>query len=340
MRILTYITTEEDAGRAARSVVPRRFQLGTHAFRRLKVEGGILCDGAPLRADTVLRAGQRLEIRMDNGETETKAETKTEIEAALDGLPPSFIRYIDEDMLVVSKGAPLATLPCGHIHTGTLREQLAALLGQDAAAFDYHPVNRLRPAVRRPPCPRPAPADRPASHGQLHPRIPRRDRGRSRAARGRDRRADCPPRHGRKTRGSPRRSARRDALPRRAGRRRPRAHPPAAGDRAHPSDSRASGAYRLPDLRRLPLWPRTAGTERPLRAPFRAPALCPARHGQNGGGRRAAAGRTKSAFNAFRVLCGICFIRSCRNLRLKYLPLRGRWHDEVVTEGVRSTPKP
>ena len=141
MRILTYITTEEDAGRAARSVVPRRFQLGTHAFRRLKVEGGILCDGAPLRADTVLRAGQRLEIRMDNGETETK--TKTEIKAAPDGLPPSFIRYIDEDMLVVSKGAPLATLPCGHIHTGTLREQLAALLGQDAAAFDYHPVNRL-----------------------------------------------------------------------------------------------------------------------------------------------------------------------------------------------------
>ena len=145
MRILTYITTEEDAGRAARSVVPRRFQLGTHAFRRLKVEGGILCDGAPLRADTVLRAGQRLEIRMDNGETETTAEieAKTEIKAALDGLPPSFIRYIDEDMLVVSKGAPLATLPCGHIHTGTLREQLAALLGQDAAAFDYHPVNRL-----------------------------------------------------------------------------------------------------------------------------------------------------------------------------------------------------
>ena len=76
MRILTYITTEEDAGRAARSVVPRRFQLGTHAFRRLKVEGGILCDGAPLRADTVLRAGQRLEIRMDNGETEAETEIK------------------------------------------------------------------------------------------------------------------------------------------------------------------------------------------------------------------------------------------------------------------------
>ena len=137
MRILTYTTTEEDAGRAVRSVVPRRFRLGTHAFRRLKVEGGILCDGMPVRADTRLRAGQVLEIRLDNGETPGAALTPD------DALPPSFIRYADEDILIVSKGAPLATLPCGHIHTGTLREQLAALLGQDAASFDYHPVNRL-----------------------------------------------------------------------------------------------------------------------------------------------------------------------------------------------------
>ena len=137
MRILTYITTEEDAGRAARSVVPRRFQLGTHAFRRLKVEGGILCDGMPVRADTRLCAGQVLEIRLDNGEMPGAALTPD------DALPPSFIRHADEDILIVSKGAPLATLPCGHIHTGTLREQLAALLGQDAASFDYHPVNRL-----------------------------------------------------------------------------------------------------------------------------------------------------------------------------------------------------
>ena len=106
MRILTYITTEEDAGRAVRSVVPRRFRLGTHAFRRLKVEGGILCDGMPVRADTRLRAGQVLEIRLDNGETPGAALTPD------DALPPSFIRYADEDILIVSKGAPLATLPC------------------------------------------------------------------------------------------------------------------------------------------------------------------------------------------------------------------------------------
>lgn len=139
MRILTYITTEEDAGRAARSVVPRRFQLGTHAFRRLKVEGGILCDGKPLRADTVLRAGQLLEVRMDNGGVQA-APT----DSGLDGLPPSFIRYIDEDMIVVSKGAPLATLPCGHIHTGTLREQgLPSCSVRTRRRLIITPVNRL-----------------------------------------------------------------------------------------------------------------------------------------------------------------------------------------------------
>ena len=137
MRILTYMTTEEDAGHAARSVVPRRFHLGTHAFRRLKVEGGILCDGKPLRADVLLHSGQLLEVHLDNGEADGSALEADET------LPPSFIRYADEDIFIVSKGAPLATLPCGHIHTGTLREQLAALLGQAVSSFDYHPVNRL-----------------------------------------------------------------------------------------------------------------------------------------------------------------------------------------------------
>ena len=36
MRMLTYTVAPEDEGRAIRSVVPRRFQLGAHAFRRLK----------------------------------------------------------------------------------------------------------------------------------------------------------------------------------------------------------------------------------------------------------------------------------------------------------------
>ena len=57
MRILTYTVTEADAGRAVRSVVPRRFCLGQHAFRRLKVLGAIRVGGVPVRADYRLHAG-------------------------------------------------------------------------------------------------------------------------------------------------------------------------------------------------------------------------------------------------------------------------------------------
>ena len=44
MRILTYDVTPADEGRAVRVVVPRRFSLGNHAFRRLKALGAIRVD--------------------------------------------------------------------------------------------------------------------------------------------------------------------------------------------------------------------------------------------------------------------------------------------------------
>jgi len=137
MRTLTYIATEADAGRAVRAVVPRRFALGVHAYRRLKVMDAIRVNGQIARADHILRAGDVIEVLLPSDTPSARQAMP-----APDG-PPSFIRYIDEDMLIVSKGAPLATLPASHIRTGTLREQLIAMLGADADAFRYHPVNRL-----------------------------------------------------------------------------------------------------------------------------------------------------------------------------------------------------
>ena len=137
MRILTYTVTPEDAGRAVRSVVPRRFSLGTHAYRRLKVLGGIRVNGETARADRILAAGDVIELLLPSDEAHAPDA------ATAPAGPPSFIRYLDEDMLIVAKGAPLATLPARHIRTGTLREQLIALLGADAETFCYHPVNRL-----------------------------------------------------------------------------------------------------------------------------------------------------------------------------------------------------
>lgn len=139
MRILTYTVTEADAGRAVRSVVPRRFSLGQHAFRRLKVLGAIRVGGVPVRADYMLRAGEVVEVHLPSD----MAQEVGAREAAMPGLPPSFLRYQDEDLLIVSKGAPLPTLPARHIATGTLREQVMSLLHADPETFVYHPVNRL-----------------------------------------------------------------------------------------------------------------------------------------------------------------------------------------------------
>lgn len=139
MRILTYTVTEADEGRAVRSVVPRRFHLGQHAFRRLKVLGAIRVGGVPVRADYLLRAGEVIKVHLPSD----IAQESDAHEAPAPGLPPSFLRYQDEDLLIVSKGAPLPTLPARHIATGTLREQVMAMLRADPETFVYHPVNRL-----------------------------------------------------------------------------------------------------------------------------------------------------------------------------------------------------
>lgn len=143
MRVLTYIVTEADAGRAVRSVVPRRFCLGQHAFRRLKVLGAIRVGGVPVRADRILRAGEVVEVFLDTDEAPGACPAVLPGQPGLAGLPPSLLRYQDEDLLIVSKGAPLPTLPARHIATGTLREQVIRLLHADPETFVYHPVNRL-----------------------------------------------------------------------------------------------------------------------------------------------------------------------------------------------------
>lgn len=141
MRILYYTAAAADEGRAIRTVVPRRFNLGQHAFRRLKILNAILIGGVPVRADRIIHAGETIELRLPS-DIPLMQDAAPDTAPQPD-LPPSFIRYQDEDILIVSKGAPLPTLPASHIATDTLREQVIALLHADPAAFVYHPVNRL-----------------------------------------------------------------------------------------------------------------------------------------------------------------------------------------------------
>ena len=140
MRILTYVVTDADAGRAIRSLVPRRFSLGQHAFRRLKMLEAIRIGDKPVRADYRVAPGEVIQVFLPG---DMEGEGTGSSDALFPDLPPSQIRYQDEDILIVSKGAPLATLPAVHIESITLRDQLIAMLGADPASFVFHPVNRL-----------------------------------------------------------------------------------------------------------------------------------------------------------------------------------------------------
>ena len=140
MRILTYVVTAADDGRAVRTVVPRRFSLGQHAFRRLKVLGAVHVGGVSVRADYVLHEGDVITVHLPADMAEDAARSS---EGLTPELPPSYIRYMDEDIIIAAKGAPLPTLPASHITSGTLREQMIAMLGADEHTFVYHPVNRL-----------------------------------------------------------------------------------------------------------------------------------------------------------------------------------------------------
>ena len=150
MRTLTYTVAPQDDGRAVRSVVPRRFALGAHLFRRLKVQGGVLVNGEAARASRVLHTGDVVTLLLPDESPEgAQAKASPAPPAALHAedepspAPLSAIRYADEDLLIVAKAAPLPTLPGAHIAGETLREQLACLLGVSPADFAYRPVNRL-----------------------------------------------------------------------------------------------------------------------------------------------------------------------------------------------------
>lgn len=143
MRVLSHIVEPRDDGRALRSVLPARLHLGAHLYRRLKVMEAIFVNGENARADRILRAGDMLSVRIPDCLEAESMPAAEPVESDLSALPASRIVYQDEDLIIVSKGAPLASLPCSHLHTGTLTEQLAAMLGQSPESFQYHPVNRL-----------------------------------------------------------------------------------------------------------------------------------------------------------------------------------------------------
>ncbi len=112
-----------------RRLVRGRMGFSQHVFSSLKVRGGVLVDGAPARADQAVCAGQVISVVMRD-------------EAS--GIPPDFVPvdvvYEDEDMLIVSKPAPLPCQASPRQEGMALENRLAARFGEP---YVFRPVNRL-----------------------------------------------------------------------------------------------------------------------------------------------------------------------------------------------------
>ena len=129
MRILSCPVSAKADGRPVGAFVRSAFHLGTHAFRRLKMQNGILVNGQSVHARHTVHEGDTVSLLLED------------IPAAKP-FASSLIVYMDDDLIICNKPAPMPTLPGSHPDRITLRDAVASELGL-AHDFAYHPVNRL-----------------------------------------------------------------------------------------------------------------------------------------------------------------------------------------------------
>lgn len=131
MRMLTHTVKMRDDGRRLDRVIAGRMDVSTHLMRTLKVRGGILLEGEKAHTDRIVRAGQTITLVL-----EAQAEEAVRDESALR------VMYIDEDILIADKDAPLPTLPSRHQNGETQRERVMRYLGE-TEPYTFRPINRL-----------------------------------------------------------------------------------------------------------------------------------------------------------------------------------------------------
>jgi len=129
MRTLTYTVPPEDGGRLLRRLVRGRMGVSHHVFSSLKVQGGVLVDGVPARADQPVEAGQVISLTLVDGESSVEPDPS-----------PVDVVYEDEDILVVNKPAPLPCQTSSRQEGFALENRLAARFGSQ---YVFRPVNRL-----------------------------------------------------------------------------------------------------------------------------------------------------------------------------------------------------
>ncbi len=130
---MTITITAAQAGRSVKALLKGELGVSTTLLNRLKRrEGALLCNGQRVYTNAILAEGDVLYVDLRDA---PGSEGIPPIPMALD------IRYEDEALLVINKGAPLAVHPSSFApEEPTLANGLAHYLGP---GFVFHPVNRL-----------------------------------------------------------------------------------------------------------------------------------------------------------------------------------------------------
>ena len=131
MREFVYAVTEEEEGWKVERVLSSRLLLSRKRISSLKFSGGIFLCGMNTHTDRRVKEGDTVSVFLPDGEDLPKPF-----------FLPLDIAYEDEDLLVISKPAPLPSVRSSLPDPHTLENAVYAYLGCPDT-FTFRPVNRL-----------------------------------------------------------------------------------------------------------------------------------------------------------------------------------------------------
>ncbi|MDP4095505.1 RluA family pseudouridine synthase [Paenibacillus sp. P96] len=131
---IIYDVPPEDEGILLKTVLNKRMGISRKLLSRLKLtEKGIMLNGIRVYIDVKVRAGDRVEIRMEQ-------------EISEDILPeplPFDVLYEDAHLLIVNKVAGMIVHPTHGHYTGTLANAVVYYWQSKGQSFRFRPVHRL-----------------------------------------------------------------------------------------------------------------------------------------------------------------------------------------------------
>jgi len=128
--------TEKDEGSTVRHILRNELHMASSLISRLKLKPqGICLNGEKVYTNVLVRAGDVVSADVEDSNPWNPAKP---IDYPLD------IKYIDEDLIVISKPAGMAVHGSDRIPNCTVANAYAAVFGQKCS---FHPVNRLDKGV-------------------------------------------------------------------------------------------------------------------------------------------------------------------------------------------------